>query len=312
MPAVTRLGDKCTGHGCHPPRANRSASTDVFTNSKGVHRKGDGWHVHVCPPDIYAPHGSVLASGSATVFANGKAVGRINDPVACGSMVRQGSGNVFAGDSSPPAIPLSDVPVNISKEHEDYMKEGINTAPKNSETFEYGGGGISNGDGGYLSNNTSPVNNVSGPQDAPTEDNSVPFERVDDPTLNFLSHTDSRIEPALKNILIEVAKEWGRTLDITSAYRSPEYNKKVGGAKGSMHQQGKATDIIMSSYNKTDRARFIDICVQKGIKGVGLYNTFTHIDIGGKRAWGSNGSRTSIPKFPWAISTLKKHGYATG
>ena len=43
--------------------------------------------------------------------------------------------------------------------------------------------------------------------------------------------------------------------------------------------------IIMSSYNKTDRARFIDICIQKGIKGVGLYNTFTHIDIGGKRAW---------------------------
>jgi uncharacterized Zn-binding protein involved in type VI secretion len=295
MPAVTRLGDKCTGHGCHPPRANRSASTDVFTNSKGVHRKGDGWHVHICPPDIYAPHGSVLAAGSATVFANGKAVGRINDPVACGSMVRQGSETV-----------------NISTEHEDYMKEGINTAPKNSETFEYGDGGISNGDGGYLSNNTSPVNNVSGPQDAPSEDNSVPFERVDDPTLNFLSHTDSRIEPALKNILIEIAKEWGRTLDITSAYRSPEYNKKVGGAKGSMHQQGKATDIIMSSYSKTDRARFIDICVQKGIKGVGLYNTFTHIDIGGKRAWGSNGSRTSIPKFPWAISTLKKHGYATG
>ena len=232
--------------------------------------------------------------------------------MACGAMVRQGSENVFAGDSSPPVTPLSDVPVDITQEHEDYMKEGINTAPKNSETFEYGDGGISNGDGGYLSNNTSPVNNVTGPQDAPIEDNSVPFERVDDPTLNFLPHTDSRIEPALKNILIEVAKEWGRTLDITSAYRSPEYNKKVGGAKGSMHQQGKATDIIMSSYSKTDRARFIDICVQKGIKGIGLYNTFTHIDIGGKRAWGSNGSRTSIPRFPWAIATLKKHGYATG
>jgi len=86
----------CTGHGCHPPRANTSASSDVFVNSKGVHRKGDSWAVHICPPRIYAPHGSVLGGGSPTVFANGKAVGRINDAVACGSYVRQGSGNVFA------------------------------------------------------------------------------------------------------------------------------------------------------------------------------------------------------------------------
>jgi uncharacterized Zn-binding protein involved in type VI secretion len=312
MPPVTRLGDMCSGHGCHPPRKSIEGSHNVFVNSIPAHRRGDGWAVHICPPKIYAPHGSVLAEGSKTVYVNGRPLGRANDPIACGSVVLGASNNVFAGDSSPPVTPLSDVPVNITKEHEDYMKEGIKTAPKNSETFEYGDGGISNGDGGYLSNNTSPVNNIQGPQNAPANDNSVPFERVDDPTLNFLSHTDSRIEPALKNILIEVAKEWGRTLDITSAYRSPEYNKKVGGAKGSMHQQGKATDIIMSSYSKTDRARFIDICVQKGIKGVGLYNTFTHIDIGGKRAWGSNGSRTSIPKFPWAIATLKKHGYATG
>ena len=120
MPAVTRLGDKCTGHGCHPPRPNRSASTDVFVNSKGAHRKGDGWHVHICPPKIYAPHGSVLAAGSATVFANSKPIGRKTDPVACGSTVRQGSGNVFAGDSSPPATPLSDVPVNISPYCERY------------------------------------------------------------------------------------------------------------------------------------------------------------------------------------------------
>ena len=41
MPGIVRLGDICTGHGCWPPRANSSASTDVFVNSRGVHRLGD-------------------------------------------------------------------------------------------------------------------------------------------------------------------------------------------------------------------------------------------------------------------------------
>ena len=95
MPAVTRLGDLCTGHGAFPPRPSTSASPNVFVNGIAVHRKGDSWAAH-CDP---APscHASELADGSATVFANGLPIGRIGDPVACGSNVAQGSPNVFAG-----------------------------------------------------------------------------------------------------------------------------------------------------------------------------------------------------------------------
>jgi len=96
MPAVTRLGDACTGHGCWPPRSNSSASSDVFVNGIGAHRQGDAWAPHTCPA-IPETHASVLASGSTTVFANGRQLGRIGDPVACGSAVAQGSGTVFAG-----------------------------------------------------------------------------------------------------------------------------------------------------------------------------------------------------------------------
>jgi uncharacterized Zn-binding protein involved in type VI secretion len=95
MPGVARLSDSCTGHGSWPPRNNVGASDDVFVNGRGVHRQGDGWAVH-CNP---APqcHASTLASGSGTVYVNGRQMGRIGDPVACGSVVAQGSGNVFAG-----------------------------------------------------------------------------------------------------------------------------------------------------------------------------------------------------------------------
>ena len=94
MPAVHRLGDLCTGHGCFPPRPNIAASGDVFTNGIGVHRVGDGWAVHCC---FLACHGGSQAAGSGTVFVNGKAMARIGDAVSCGSAAGTGSGNVFAG-----------------------------------------------------------------------------------------------------------------------------------------------------------------------------------------------------------------------
>ena len=92
--AVVRLGDTCTGHGCYPPRANVSASSDVFVNGLGAHRVGDAWSIHCCG---VLCHGSSQASGSSTVFVNGKALARIGDSIACGSNNATGSDNVFAG-----------------------------------------------------------------------------------------------------------------------------------------------------------------------------------------------------------------------
>lgn len=92
MPAVTRLGDICTGHGCWPPRPSISASPNVFANFIPVHRQGDKWAVHCCK----SCHGGVLAQGSPNVFVNNKQLGRIADPVSCGSQVASGSPNVFA------------------------------------------------------------------------------------------------------------------------------------------------------------------------------------------------------------------------
>lgn len=96
MPAVSRLGDNCTGHGCWPPRPSTGASPNVRVNGIAAHRQGDAWAAHTCPA-IPETHASVLAAGSTTVRVNGKQLARIGDPVACGSAVAQGSANVFAG-----------------------------------------------------------------------------------------------------------------------------------------------------------------------------------------------------------------------
>ena len=67
----------------------------MYVNGKAAHRSGDGWGVHC--NDVPVCHASALGGGSSTVFVNGKALGRVGDPVACGSSVASGSSNVFAG-----------------------------------------------------------------------------------------------------------------------------------------------------------------------------------------------------------------------
>jgi len=131
--------------------------------------------------------------------------------------------------------------------------------------------------------------------------------------LNFLSHTDPRISSALRETMENVAKEYGRTLTITSAYRSPAYNAKVGGVSKSLHQQGLAVDIRLTNTSVADRQRFMQLLVKHGIKGIGAYfpsssgGMFIHCDLGGKRQWGPSGSRRS--SYGWQQATLKPLGY---
>ena len=95
--AVSRKGDLCTGHGPYPPRPSTSGSSNVRVNGIECLRKGDSYAVHAKPPKNPNPHGSVLSDGSSSVMVNGRPMGRIGDPVACGSASAVGSRNVFAG-----------------------------------------------------------------------------------------------------------------------------------------------------------------------------------------------------------------------
>ena len=98
MPAVVRLTDLSSGHDCHVPRPNDQASTNVFANTLGIHRLGDHFALHCCPPipPGTACHDGVTTASSPNVFVNNKPVTRIGDPISCGDVSAQGSPNVFA------------------------------------------------------------------------------------------------------------------------------------------------------------------------------------------------------------------------
>lgn len=93
MPGAVRKGDKDSGHGLFPPRANDEGSPNVFINGIASHRVGDHWVEHKNPDD--ESHDATAGSGSPTVFVNGKPKARIGDSVSCGSKMAEGSLNVF-------------------------------------------------------------------------------------------------------------------------------------------------------------------------------------------------------------------------
>lgn len=78
----------------------------------------------------------------------------------------------------------------------------------------------------------------------------------------------------------------GKPLIITSAYRSPAHNKKVGGAKNSRHMQGDAFDIRMDNH---DPHEFEAAARAVGFTAFGYYpkSGFMHIDTGPARSWGT-------------------------
>lgn len=95
--------------------------------------------------------------------------------------------------------------------------------------------------------------------------------------------TNARAEE--KVMLMRLSKLLGgRRLTINSAYRSPEYNKSIGGSYKSVHMSGKAFDISKSGYGASEET-FINTARATGFSGFGYYNDFNHIDTGRPRTW---------------------------
>lgn len=89
----------------------------------------------------------------------------------------------------------------------------------------------------------------------------------------------------------------GKPLIVRSAYRSPEHNRAVGGARRSRHLDGAAFDISMANH---DPVAFEAAARAVGFLGFGYYprSGFIHIDLGPARQWGA---RFSARKSQFAV-----------
>lgn len=85
----------------------------------------------------------------------------------------------------------------------------------------------------------------------------------------------TKIDTALVERLQRIRSHFGRAVVINSGYRCSSHNKTVGGASGSRHLKGHAADIAVSGVTPAEVAKYAE---HIGVKGIGLYGNFVHID----------------------------------
>ncbi|MFN7177503.1 MAG: YcbK family protein, partial [Thermaurantiacus sp.] len=103
-----------------------------------------------------------------------------------------------------------------------------------------------------------------------------------------------KLHPAALDKLQALRDRLGKPLIVRSAYRSPEHNRAVGGAKASKHTDGTAFDIAMSNH---DPVKFAEAARAVGFLGFGTYprSGFMHIDLGPARNWGEPFPLRAVP-----------------
>ena len=81
----------------------------------------------------------------------------------------------------------------------------------------------------------------------------------------------------------------GQTMTINSGYRTPEYNKRIGGAKRSKHMKGIAADFRLKGITPAKLFPILNRFQRIGVLpkgGLHAYATFIHLDIAGSlRRW---------------------------
>ena len=94
------------------------------------------------------------------------------------------------------------------------------------------------------------------------------------------------INQGLADVLQDVRDRFGVSVLVTSGYRCPEHNMLIGGKKYSKHPLATDEDIQIKDIDTRDVFDYIND-KHPDTFGLGLYNTFVHVDIRRDKArWG--------------------------
>ena len=123
--------------------------------------------------------------------------------------------------------------------------------------------------------------------------------------LTFGPGVDRRLEQGIASKVGQIESSFGKRLIVTSGFRDPARNARVGGARNSAHTRGNAVDVTFSG-NEQDTNKLIEVASSAGIGGIGVYRPgWVHLDTENKRVWGPDFSARSIPQ--WARRALDAH-----
>ena len=85
------------------------------------------------------------------------------------------------------------------------------------------------------------------------------------------------VDDALVELLEAVREAAGGAVTINSAYRTPAHNAAVGGVSYSQHVYGRAADIVVAGASPLLVGQIAEYYLDRR-GGIGVYQTFTHVD----------------------------------
>ena len=99
------------------------------------------------------------------------------------------------------------------------------------------------------------------------------------------------LKPQLVKMLKQIEGHYGRSVVVTSGYRSPGYNRRVRGAKNSLHMFCAAADIEVAGVSKWELAKYARSMANRGGVGTYCHTEAVHVDVGPNRDWNWRCSR---------------------
>ena len=102
------------------------------------------------------------------------------------------------------------------------------------------------------------------------------------------------VDQKLVALLQDIRDHFGASVYINSAYRTASYNKKVGGSSNSYHVKGMAADIWVKGVSPEEVAAYAE---SLGVKGIGLYDTFVHVDTRTAKFYWLGSEQTPVSTF---------------
>ena len=85
-----------------------------------------------------------------------------------------------------------------------------------------------------------------------------------------------RMDPEVMQAVEEIRIAAGRSLVLTSAYRCPNHPEEAKKTKPGQHSNGVAVDIQVA--DGAQRYQIIQLGLALGATGIGVANTFVHLD----------------------------------
>ena len=94
-----------------------------------------------------------------------------------------------------------------------------------------------------------------------------------------------RVDMGLIEKLDKLREEVGMPIIVNSGYRCASHNRNVGGSPTSQHLEGKAADILVKGGFVSPK-KLAAMAEKYGFGGIGIYDTFIHVDTrAGKTRW---------------------------